>query len=255
MVFADLKNDFVFRRVFANHADLMTALLNDLLDRTGERAIESLTYLPPEQAPEVPGAKLSILDVKCVDRSGHVFVVEMQLLHIKGFLNRVVYNACKAYVGQLAQGGHYKTLANVVAVSICDFTIWPDGREASEDGVELRAVPMVSRWRVTEAASGARDALGQVEYVFLELPKLRDSASREGAPAWAWLFRNSESLHDIPTDLPEPHRRALELANEATFSAGEHDAYRKVRDEIEQARQLAEDSEEKGLAKPACRRD
>jgi hypothetical protein len=29
------------------------------------------------------------------------FVVEMQLLHIPGFVHRVVYNACKAYVEQL----------------------------------------------------------------------------------------------------------------------------------------------------------
>ena len=74
MAFADLKNDFVFRRVFATHPEILRGLLNDLLERTGERAIEGIEYLPSEQLPLVLGAKLSILDVRCKDRSGTTFV-------------------------------------------------------------------------------------------------------------------------------------------------------------------------------------
>src|SRR5579872_1756279 len=107
MVFADLKNDFVFRRIFARHPDILRGLLNDLLDRHGDRAIESIEYLPSEQLPLAAGSKLSILDVRCRDRTGTTFVVEMQLLHISGFVNRVVYNACKAYVDQLKMGEPY----------------------------------------------------------------------------------------------------------------------------------------------------
>src|SRR5262245_11766820 len=113
MVFADLKNDFVFRRIFAKHPKLLQSLLNDLLDRQGERAIEDIEYLPSEQLPLVAGAKLSILDVRCRDRLGTTFVVEMQLLHIAGFINRVVYNACKAYVDQLKVGESYAKLTDV----------------------------------------------------------------------------------------------------------------------------------------------
>ena len=66
---------------------------DDWLERTGERTIESIEYLPSEQLPLVVGAKLSILDVRCKDRTGTSFVVEMQLIHVPGFINRVVYNA------------------------------------------------------------------------------------------------------------------------------------------------------------------
>src|SRR5215813_6473268 len=126
MVFADLKNDFVFRRIFAAHPDILRGLLNDLLERTGDRTIEAIEYLPSEQLPLVVGAKLSILDVRCKDAWGATFVVEMQLIHVPGFINRVVYNACKAYVDQLKGGERYTTLADVVAISICDFELWPD---------------------------------------------------------------------------------------------------------------------------------
>ena len=42
MVFADLKNDFVFRRIFATHPDILRGLLNDLLDRQGASTIDAV---------------------------------------------------------------------------------------------------------------------------------------------------------------------------------------------------------------------
>ena len=116
MAFADLKNDFVFRRIFAVHRDILRGLLNDLLDLHGDQTIEAIEYLPSEQLPLVVGAKLSILDVRCKDRTGTTFVVEMQLIHHPGFINRVVYNACNAYVAQLKAGKWYDTLTDVVAI-------------------------------------------------------------------------------------------------------------------------------------------
>jgi predicted transposase/invertase (TIGR01784 family) len=89
MPFADLKNDFVFRRIFAAHPEILRGLLNDLLERTGDQTIVSLEYLPSEQLPILEGAKLSIVDVRCKDKTDTTFVVEMQLIHHPGFINRV----------------------------------------------------------------------------------------------------------------------------------------------------------------------
>ena len=243
MTFADLKNDFVFRRIFATHPDILRGLLNDLLDRQGERAIEAIEYLPIEQAPLALGAKLSILDVKCRDRTGTTFVVAMQLIHVPGFINRVVYNACKAYVAQLKKGERYTTLTDVVAVSICDFALWPD---AEQDEQKLPRVPMLSRWNMTERGSG-NNGLLQVQYAFLELPKLPERRPETGAELWAWLFVHAPELTEVPPDLPPgPHREAVELANEATFTPAELEAYQRVMDEIQQARELADAAEARG---------
>ncbi|MFO0759318.1 MAG: Rpn family recombination-promoting nuclease/putative transposase [Byssovorax sp.] len=255
MVFADLKNDFVFRRIFAKHPDLLRGLLNDLLDRRDDRAIEAIEYLPSEQLPLVVGAKLSILDVRCKDRAGTTFVVEMQLLHVPGFVNRVVYNASKAYADQLKAGEPFTKLADVVAVSICDFVLWPDGEQ---DKNNLPRVPMLSRWSTREETSGHRGLL-QVQYAFLELPKLnRARPQTPGADLWAWLFVHAPELTEVPADLPPgPYREAVELANESTFSAAERDAYRRVIDEIQQAREYgaAQRAEGKNEGKIETRRE
>jgi PD-(D/E)XK nuclease family transposase len=244
MMFADLKNDFVFRRIFATHPEILRGLLNDLLERREEEAIISIEYLPSEQLPLAAGAKLSILDVRCKDRAGTKFVVEMKLIHVAGFINRVIYNGCKAYADQLKAGESYTKLTDVVAISICDFELWPD---AEQDAQELPRVPMLSRWNMTESISDNRrlpenpagtNRLLQVQYAFLELPKLPSRKPDTGALQWAWLFVHAPELTEVPADLPPgPHRAALELANEATFTPTEIDAYRKVMDEIQQARE------------------
>ena len=246
MAFADLKNDFVFRRIFATHPEILRGLLNDLLERRGEQTIEAIDYLSPEQLPVATGMKLSILDVKCRDRSGATFVVEMQLWHVAGFINRVVYNACKAYVDQLKVGQPYTKLADVVALSICDFVLWPD---AEQDAQKLPRVPMLSRWTMTEHSSGNHGLL-QVQYAFLELPKLPGRKPETGAAQWAWLFVHAPELTEVPPDLPPgPHRQALELANQATFTPAELDAYRTVMDEIQQAREYGDAKEAEGEAR------
>jgi hypothetical protein len=238
MAFADLKNDFVFRRIFATHPDILRRLLNDLLEREGAQTIEQIEYLPSEQLPVVDGLKLSILDVRCKDRTGTTFVVEMQLVHHPGFVKRVVYDACKAFVGQLQAGEWYTKLADVVAISICDFALWPDD-EQRKQGLPL--VPMLSRWNMTERSSKNHGLL-QVQYAFLELPKLPDRRpDQPGAELWAWLFVHAPTLTEVPPELaPGPYRDALELANQAKFTPGELELYERTRDEIRQVLEIAE---------------
>jgi hypothetical protein len=175
----------------------------------------------------------------------------MQLIHVPGFINRVVYNACKAYVSQLKATEKFSKLTDVVAISICDFELWPDAKQQAQG---LPPVPMLSRWNMTERKSG-NDGLLQVQYAFLELPKLpKQRPGAPGADLWAWLFVHAPELKEVPADLsPGPYREALELANKATFTQEELDAYQKVIDEIQQVRELAEaklvEGEAIGLAK------
>jgi predicted deacylase len=56
-------------------------------------------------------------------------------------------------------------------------------------------------------------------------------------------------MAEIPADLPPGvYREAVELANEATFTSLELDAYQKVMDEIQQAREYGEGERAEGKA-------
>ncbi len=106
-------------------------------------------------------------------------------------------------------------------------------------------MPMLSRWNMTEQSSKNHGLL-QVQYAFLELPKMPDRTPQEaaeltGADLWAWLFVHAPELTEVPADLtPGPYGDALELANKAKFTVAELQAYETARDEIRQVLEIAE---------------
>jgi len=218
--FADPKTDFAFKRIFGSeeHKDVLVAFLNDMLDLDAPHRIVSVELLPPEQRPAVAELKLSIVDVKCTDARGVTYVVEMQVLQVEGFEKRVVYNVAKAYVNQIARGELYPDLNDVVGITICDFVLWPDNGD--------RAIPMLSRWEMTERRTGARD-LGQIQLVFLELPKFDSTRPPVSVvEKWAYFFREADNLSVVPEVLAaHPFVDALEAARTAGFTAAEWEAY------------------------------
>ena len=223
-VFADPKTDLIFKRIFGQpaHKGCLIALLNDLLELPEARLIEDVEYLSPEQVPMVLEQKRSIVDVKCTDRTGTTYVVEMQVLNVEGFEKRLIYNAAKAYVGQLRSGDTYPGLNDVIAVAICDFELWPDGQRPEGSP----AIPLLSQFEMREVHSGAH-AFGQLRLVVLELPKYRGGdRPATTVERWAYFFRECERLSAIPAVLAlPPFAEVLDLARISALSEAEYDRY------------------------------
>jgi len=241
-VFADPKTDFAFKKIFGRkaHKRTLIAFLNHLLELDAPHAIADVELLSPEQRPEIAGMKSSIVDVKCIDTQGTRYVVEMQVLPVEGFDKRVVYNVSKAYTNQLDAGAKYPSLDDVIGVTICDFEMWP--REGSP------SIPMLSRWRMTEQHSGEL-GLGQIQFVFLELPKLAVECPPESpVEKWAYFFREAENLTVVPEILSEgPFAEALELARTAGFTEAEWEDYIRAGMAIQDERGALSLAERRGL--------
>ena len=118
MRYLDPKNDLVFKKVFGSHAHILKSFLNSVLPLEEGRLIQTIEYLPHELVPEIPGIKNSIVDVRCYEKSGRQFIVEMQMLWTDSFKKRVLFNASKVYVRQLDKGIEYNGLQPVYALSI-----------------------------------------------------------------------------------------------------------------------------------------
>ncbi|MCS6900833.1 MAG: hypothetical protein RMJ98_14915 [Myxococcales bacterium] len=72
---------------------------------------------------------------------------------------------------------------------------------------------MPSRWRMQEVHTGSNDELGQVQYVFLELGKLKEEeAKKSRAAAWAWLFVKAPELGEFPLEVEVTDERRAHLA-------------------------------------------
>jgi predicted transposase/invertase (TIGR01784 family) len=162
------------------------------------------------------------------------------VLQVEGIEKRVVYNVAKAYVNQISRGELYPSLNDVVGITICDFPLWPDEGE--------REIPMLSRWGMTEQHTGT-NGLGQLRFVFLELPKYDGSRPPQTmVEKWAYFFREAGDLTVVPEVLAEPpFIEALDAARTAGFTAAEWDAYILAGIAIQNERGALAVAEQRGL--------
>ena len=109
--------DVTFRKVFGEHIDLATSLLDTFLPLPDGRRITNIHYVSPELMPETPARKNSIVDVCCEDSAGSTFLVEMQLNWDTDFMQRVFFNTSKAYVKQLDKGKPFHLLQPVYSLN------------------------------------------------------------------------------------------------------------------------------------------
>ena len=98
--YLDPKADVTFKKVFGEHKNLVISLLNALLPLDPGKQVETIEYMTSEMVPETPLGKNSIVDVRCEETGRRKFIVEMQMEWFPDFMQRVLLNASKAYVGR-----------------------------------------------------------------------------------------------------------------------------------------------------------
>lgn len=229
MRYLDPKNDLTFKKVFGEHPHLLKSFLNAMLplDEGGE--IESLEYLPTEMAPQIPAMKNTIVDVRCKDKNGRQFIVEMQVIWTDSFMQRVLFNASKAYVKQLEKGEHYIHLQPVYALSLID--------EIYEKGAEF-----YHHYKIVNTQNPERQIKG-LEFVFIELPKFKpDNLSQKKLQVlWLrFLTEIGEKSVEIPTELMNQSeiREAIGCLEESAYTNRELDFYDRCWDRISTERTL-----------------
>ena len=238
--YLDPKNDLTFKRIFGEHPDLLIDFLNALMPLTADRLIEEIEYLPAEQVPDIFGKKNSIVDVKCKDRSGQVFIVEMQMLWTDDFMNRIVFNASKAYVRQLEKNMGYHLLQPVYTFAILNENY--DHR--SENFYHHYGI--VNRENTDEVIEG-------LEFVLVELRKFKSEkwGERKIAALWLQFLKEvGENMTSLPAELAQNERirKAAELCEEGAFTFEELALYESYWDWVRTEKTIREGSLAKGLA-------
>ena len=84
----------------------LISLLNAIL--RPKEPIVDVTLENPFNPQDFQDDKLSILDIKAVDRTGAIYDVEMQLTTYEGLVQRIVFYGCELYAGQLKSGDEYE---------------------------------------------------------------------------------------------------------------------------------------------------
>jgi len=236
--FLDPKTDVVFKKIFGQNPDLIKSFLNAVLPLSDDHLIDTLEYLMPEQSPRIPALKNTIVDVKCTDQSGRIFIVEMQLNWTTNFTKRLLFGASKAYVQQIGKGEDYESLVPVYGLGIIN-----DVFDPSEEWFH--------HYRTINVKDSSKTLEG-LELVFLELPKFKPQTFQHRKMGVLWL-RFLREINDKLVDIPEEFMqdpnlsKAMELAQESSYSPAELEAYDHYWDAIRVEKTIKKDAKAEGI--------
>ena len=206
------KADLTFKKVFGEHPDLVISFLNALLPfEKPEEEITWVEYMNPELVPVTPLHKNSIVDVRCKDRTGRQFIVEMQMMWTSAYRQRVLFNASKAYVSQLEKGGDYELLQPVYSLNLVNDT-FSDSNAYYHD------------FKIVEVAE-TQEVIEGLRFIFIELPKFTPKSFNEKKMQVLWLrylTEIDERTREVPEELlenPEINKAVTQLEESAFTEA------------------------------------
>lgn len=213
MTFLDPCNDWAFKRIFGSResAPVLIGFLNDLLHH-GRPVIEKVHILDPYLPSQIKNLKDSAVDVRATLQDGSEVLIEMQMLPVAGFCERVLYNGAKCISSQLGRGMNYTRIRPVTVITVADCVLLPE-TDAWLNHYTMREKRRNSPWPV----SG-------IEIVFIELPKIKLEEMPDSEPLHDWLefLKNATQWHTMPRKVTNTAvREALRLARQDNLSTSE----------------------------------
>lgn len=236
------KADLTFKKVFGEHPALVISLLNALLPfKTKDEEIDTVEYLQPEMVPENPLRKNSIVDVRCKDNRGRQFIVEMQMVWSKEFMQRVMFNSAKAYVRQLKSGKDYELLEPVYSLNLVNEIF-----EHDLPNEYYHYYHMVHELHSNKVIDG-------LHLVFVELPKFHPQTFTEKKMQALWLrflTEINDGLQEVSQDLLDNPdiNQALTVVEESAYTPEQLLGYDKFWDIIRTENTYYNSALRRGLA-------
>nr|WP_291529683.1 Rpn family recombination-promoting nuclease/putative transposase [Bacteroides sp. UBA939] len=242
MKYLNSKADPTFKRVFGEHPDLAISLLNALLPLTAEQEITEIEYLPWEIVPDNPlRSRNCVVDMRCKDRNGRQFLVEIQIIWSPEFRHRIYINASKAHVCQIGRRKkQYEPLQPVYSLNLANEVFEP----------ELEGYYHHFR---TVYEENSDKIINGLQLIFVELPKFnaRNYTEKKMQTLWLrYLTEIDEKTRQVPEELlanPEV-KKAVTALEESAFSDAELLGYEKFWDIISVERTLYNSARRKGFA-------
>ena len=240
--YLDPKADLTFKKVFGEHKELLISFLNALLPLPEGKEIVTLEYLPSEMVPVNPDKKDTIVDVRCKDKDGRQFLVEMQMYWTDAFRQRVLLNTCKAYSLPADRGEKYSELKPVYTLSLVNDIAFP---ELPDDFYHCY---MMTHSKYKEYT------IDDIEMIFVELPKFKPNTALDKKMAVLWLrflTEINEHTKEVDRELLSDDNvaKAVSLVEESAYSDAELWAIDRYWDSVSRERTALSEKYLKGEAK------
>jgi predicted transposase/invertase (TIGR01784 family) len=196
----DPKNDYVFKRLFADAPALLAALINAVRHHAAPITVVQVRN-PTIDAEELQG-KYIVLDLLVEDARGAQYNVEMQVRRFAAWSARSTYYLARLLGGQLVTGDDYTELRPAIGIHLLDFDLFA----GPEHGTQA-----LWCFEMRDADNPAVTLGQELQLHLIELKK----ADRLGlAPtplaAWVALFEHWQEDETMSLVTNEPVRAAFD---------------------------------------------
>jgi predicted transposase/invertase (TIGR01784 family) len=181
----DPKVVYAFKHLFGREATrpILIDVLDSVLNPTSGHHIRDIELLNPFNPKEALNDQLSVLDIKARDQAGRQFNIEMQMLALRYYEQRILSYWAKLHQQQLHEGHDYQELKPTISISFLDHVLFPD---VPNDHLHFRLWETSPHFPLTD----------DLEFHLFELPKFTKSdAELSGGPdKWLSLLRYMEKM-------------------------------------------------------------
>ena len=164
---------------------LLIDLLNDLLE--GERAITELSFMNVEAPAESPDSRMAVFDLKCKDKDGTYFIVEIQNSLQAYFYERGLYYLCRMICDQDKRGDAWNfALCPVYGIFFLNF------KSGKTDKVRTDVV-LADRENGLQVSNLIRE-------VYIEMPFFckKETDCNCGLDYWLYTLKYMEKFEALP---------------------------------------------------------
>lgn len=241
MRYLNPKADLPFYKIFGENAELVISLLNALLPfKHPEEEIERVEYLKPEQVMQNPFLWDNLVNVRCKNRLGRIFIVEIQIIWTSAYKLRVQFNAPKVCINWLGKKCDNELLQPVYSLNLVNDT-FSDSKDYYHD------------FRIVEKAE-TKEVIEGLRFIFIELPKFtpKNYGDKKMQVLWLrYLTEIDEQTREVPEELLENPdiKKAVNQLEESAFSEAQLRGYEQFWDMVSTAKMQISSSLHDGIRK------
>ena len=187
--------DIAFKKLFGDehHKNLTMNFLNNVLNLSHDKLIEEISFRETERLPETLEGKKTYLDVYCIDKEKHHYIIEMQALNEFNFTERAQHYAARALANQLPKGGEYQDILPVVFLGIVGYMLFKDEND------------IVSQYCIINPKTGKIMHKSLLSFNFVELPKFDKTLEQleTETDKWFYFLKNADDLEVVPQEFKD----------------------------------------------------
>ena len=222
--FLDITLDPVFKKALGRKGceARLASLINTLLRLKGEDRISSIEIIAQEEVPDNPERKRALVDVRCVDKKGHHFIVEIQRDFDKNLEKSLQFYGARTYVNQIKKGEEHDKLKPVIVIVLVDYVLF------------RKKERFLSHHCFLDTETYEND-FKDLSFCVFEMPKFREHPEYSKGPLesiWLDALANSKNKKDIPQNLPKEVEEFYHDIDGLCWSDSERDMLDKYLDEV-----------------------